>query len=103
MAASPRIRELSVEDHRALEDVFARFRTEFAVWTYAFPDLWTLLAFVQYEGIQLPIVEEAEPLIKGQKCVSLHGARWCMLAAGEEWHFALDHIDFSQPVDLTKF
>jgi hypothetical protein len=26
-----------------------------------------------------------------------------MLAVGDEWHFALDHDDFPQPVDLTKF
>lgn len=94
---------MTTEDRRRLDEVFARFQAEFSMWTESHPVLWELLAFVQYEGIDLPIIREAAPLIKGLKCVSLHGARWCMLAVGDDWHFGLDHEDLEQPVDLTRF
>jgi len=70
MVVSSRVRELSAEDRQCLDKVFERFRTEFAMWTEACPTLWQLLAFVQYEGAKLKIVDEAEPLIKGQNQLS---------------------------------
>lgn len=103
MATPARVRELNEVDRQRIDDVLSRFRTEFDVWSDDYENVWELLGFVQYEGIDLPIVREAEPLIKGQKSVALHDAQWCMLAVGNEWHLALDHEDFTEPVDLTKF
>lgn len=103
MVAEFPIRELNSQERQRLEDILGRFRAEFADWAKAHPNLWELLAFVQYEGIDLPIVREAEPYIRADKCVSLYGAKWFMLAVGDEWHFALNHSDFAHPVDITKF
>lgn len=103
MVAQFRIRELNLQDQQRLEAVLGRFRAEFADWAKAYPNLWELLAFVQYEGIVVPIVREAEPYIRAEKCVALYGAKWCMLAVGDEWHFALNHNDFAHPIDITKF
>jgi len=103
MTAPRLIRDLGFDDYSRLKSVFDRFRREFAVWADQYVNNWELLAFVQYEGIDLPIVREAEPLIKGEKCVELHGARWCMIAVGAEWHFGITHADLVEPVDLSVF
>jgi hypothetical protein len=65
MVDSPTTREPSEEEFRQMANVLARFQNEFVVWVDMFPNLWELLAFVHYEGIDLPIVREAEPFIKG--------------------------------------
>ena len=51
----------------------------------------------------IPIVDEAEPLIRAERCVDIEYARWRMMAVGAKRHFALDHDDLGTPVDLTEF
>lgn len=73
------------------------------MWSDDYDHVWELLGFVEYEEIDLPIVQEARPIIKAAKSVALFNARWCMIRIGAEWRIALDHDDFIQPVDLTRF
>ncbi len=96
-------RALTAADHDRLETVLGRFRAEFDCWRDMADNEWDLLAFVLYEGMRLPVVAEATPLILGKKCVALHGARWCMIRAGDDWHFGIDHDDLAEPVDLSNF
>lgn len=96
-------RALTSGDHDRLEAVLGRFRAEFDCWRDLTDNEWDLLAFVLYEGVTPPVVAEATPLILGKKCVALHGARWCMIRSGDEWHFGIDHNDLAEPVDLTNF
>ena len=96
-------RPFNHEDERALEAEFDRFRKEFECWQESHPVLWDRLDFVRYEGVRLPVVEETAPLILGKKCVELHDARWVMLQSGDNWHFAIEHDDLVEPVDLTNF
>jgi hypothetical protein len=96
-------RELTSEDQARLDTELAKFRTEFECWRDTCANDWDMLAFVRYEGIKVPIADRTAPLILGEKCVALHGARWCMIQVGHDWHFAIDHDDLEEPIDLTTF
>jgi hypothetical protein len=96
-------RELTPEDRQRLDAELAKFRTEFECWRDMFANDWDILDFVRYEGIRVPIADQTAPLILGEKCVALHGARWCMIQVGDDWHFAINHDDLAEPIDLTNF
>jgi len=103
MLNKPAVRDLNDEERAALESQLDRFRNEFAVWRDMVRNDWEMLALVRHEKIDLKVVDETEPLVLGEKCVTIYGCRWCMIEAGKQWHVAVTHDSFDEPIDLTHF